>query len=334
MTLSSFGLRPGSSRVRAGGVAATAVVGISALVLTGCSGGSEGADDGEITVVTTTSVYADIVEQIAGDGIEVVPVIDSPAQDPHSYEATPQDRLTVEDADLVVLNGGGYDSFMEELAEEAGVPVVNAVDVSGLEEEDEHAEETAEETTEEDSEDHAGHDHGSFNEHVWYDLDSMGKLGETVAEELGELDEANAQTYTDNAATFSEQTTDLHDRVTALGLEGDYLAAEPIADYLLEDAGLHNVTPTEFTVAVEDGTDAAPLVYNDVQNLVTDGELEMLVFNEQTATGQSEDLQSVAEEAGLPVLAFTETLPEGTDYLGWMGQNIDDLESASGESGQ
>lgn len=348
-----FSSRQPASRLKS--LVPAAVAGIGVLALSACSGGAgdatgDASADGSITVVTTTSVYADVVEQVAGDNVEVVPVIDSPAQDPHSYEATPQDRLTVEDADLVVLNGGGYDAFMEDLAEEAGAPVVNAVEVSGLEGSEEghdHDHDHADEEHSHEGEDHAteeaghshdeeghSHDHGSFNEHVWYDLDSVTKTADAVAEELGVLDGENSQTYQDNAEAFGGEVEGLHERVSGLGLEGDYVATEPVAGYLLEDAGLHDVTPTEFTVAVEDGTDAAPLVYDEVRTLVEDEQVQLLAYNEQTSTGQSQDLRTVAEQAGLPVVSFSENLPEDTGYLDWMSGNIDNLEQAMGGSDQ
>lgn len=331
----------GAAQTRPSRLAPVALAGAGALILAGCAGGSNdsGAEDGQLTVVTTTSVYADVVQQVTGEdtgeaNVSVEALIDSAAQDPHSYEASPQDRLTVQDADLVVLNGGGYDAFMEDLAEEAGVPVVNAVEVSGLEGADEAghdhgAEETSTQDSSSDSGDHAGHDHGSFNEHVWYNPSSMGAVGEAVAEELGALDDANAASYAQNASRFAEQTQDLQDRVEQLHLEGDYVATEPVADHLLEAAGLHNVTPTAFTVAVEDGTDAAPLVYDNVRSLLED-DAAVLVFNEQTSTGQSQDLRSVAEASEVPVMPVSETMPEGMSYLQWMEQNIEDLQGIDG----
>lgn len=314
------------------------MIGVGALSLAGCAGGAgqTAADDGQLNVVTTTSVYADVVNQVIGDDdgngtVTVEALIDSAAQDPHSYEATPQDRLTVQDADLVVLNGGGYDAFMEELAQDAGVTVINAVEVSGLDggEDTDHDHGTEQASPAEDSGAHDDHDHGSFNEHLWYNPVSMGAVGEAVAEQLGTVDEANATNYSENAARFTEETQALQDRAEHLHLEGDYVATEPVADYLLEAAGLHNVTPTAFTVAVEDGTDAAPLVYDEVRSLVED-DVALLVYNDQTSTGQSQDLRTVAQSSDVPILPVSETLPDGMSYVQWMEQNIQDLQDVDG----
>src|SRR5690606_11248985 len=96
---------------------AAALLSASSLILAGCStaaGGGE-ADDGRIQVTASTNVYGALVEQIGGDRVEVTSIITSASQDPHSYEASARDRLTVQDADLVIKNGGGYDAFIDTL---------------------------------------------------------------------------------------------------------------------------------------------------------------------------------------------------------------------------
>ena len=109
------------------------------LLLTGCgspAASTPSADaGGRIAVVTSTNVYGDIVEAIGGDKVNVAAIISRPSQDPHSYEANAQDRLTVSKAKLVVENGGGYDDFIHTLADDSNVPhenIISAVEVSGL----------------------------------------------------------------------------------------------------------------------------------------------------------------------------------------------------------
>ncbi len=313
---------------------AVAVSALSALVLTGCSGNSgeaqesDGAasDGDKITVVTSTNVYLDLVEQVAGEHVEVTPIIDSAAQDPHSYEASPQDRLTIEKADVVVLNGGGYDSFMEDMTTDSQ-KVINAVDVSELEGKDQAAEEH---DHAEEAEGHEGHHHepGGFNEHVWYDLDTVTKLTERMAEQLGEIDQENSQQYTDNAANLNGELSGMKEELEALDASGGYVATEPMPGYLLQDAGLHDDTPAEFMTAIDSESDVAPAVMKETTDLVTSGHIDLLAFNQQTSTGQTEQLRKDAENNGVSVVEFSETVPEGKNYVEWMRDNIDRVSQA------
>ena len=298
------------------------------LALAGCSSGtasdaqgSPGASEaGKIAVVTSTNVYSDIASQVGGDKVSATPVIDSSAQDPHSYEATPQDRLNVSEADLVVRNGGGFDPFIDDMTED-GTRVIDAVAVSGLQPEG-HEEHHGDDPGGED------HDHGGFNEHVWYDLDTMQKLTTRIAEQLGELDREHADGFTDRARSLTGDLTRLKQRVSDVAADGGYVATEPVPGYLLQDAGLHDATPAAFTEAVDAESDVPPAVMKQTTDLISGGEVELVAFNEQTSTGQTEQLRTAAQQAGVPVVEFTETLPDGQDYQQWMRENIDHVAQA------
>ena len=132
----------------------------SLVALAGCGGSDNSAEasNEDFTVVTSTNVYADIVKNVAGDAAEVTPVIDDPTQDPHDYEATAQDQLKLSKADMVVVNGGGYDAFMTTMLEAADhkPTVVDTVAISGLP----GSEGVANEPHDHDHGDEDGHDHG------------------------------------------------------------------------------------------------------------------------------------------------------------------------------
>ncbi|PZP24582.1 MAG: ABC transporter substrate-binding protein [Kocuria rhizophila] len=282
---------------------AVAVSALSALALTGCSANSGDAQEGDaaasdgdkVTVVTSTNVYSDLVEQVAGDHVDVTPIIDSAAQDPHSYEASPQDRLTIEKADVVILNGGGYDAFMEDMTTDSQ-KVINAVDVSELEGKEEAAE--AHDHAH-DEEGHEGHRHepGGFNEHVWYDLDTMQTLTERIAEQLGEIDQDRSKEFTDNATALNDRLSGMKTELESLKASGGYVATEPMPGYLLQDAGLHDDTPAEFMTAIDSESDVAPAVMKETTDLVTSGHIDLLAFNQQTSTGQTEKLREDAEKS-------------------------------------
>ena len=302
----------------------------AALALSACSGNSgddsgAGEDGDTIRVVASTNVYGNILESVGGEFVSVESIINRPSQDPHSYEATARDKLAVSEAAVVVLNGGGYDSFMETLVQEESVSsenVLNAVEISGLEDEGHEGEDHE---TEEADDGHAGHSHGAFNEHVWYDPEAMGLLAEAAAQRLAELDPENEQAFRDNAASFASGIQDLEDRLAELrtAAEGrDVAMTEPVPAYLLEDAGLHNVTPDDFTEAVEEGQDVPPAVLKEMNDLVASGDIAFLAYNEQTSTSQTEAVRGTAENAGVPVVDFSETLPEGEDFLAWMDRNV------------
>jgi zinc/manganese transport system substrate-binding protein len=309
----------------------TALAGLS-LVLSACSTtpGGQPAASGTIEVVTSTNVYGDIVREIGGDKVSVKALISKASQDPHSYEATTQDKLAVSKARLVVENGGGYDDFIHKLADDSNVGhdnIISAVEVSGLAPEEES---TAGSTAGADDHGHA-HDHGAFNEHVWYSLDAMTKLADAVEAKLAALEPASAATFQANAATFKKEIAGLNAKVaglTATAAQAPVAVTEPVPLYLIEAAGLVNKTPADYTAAIEEDADVPPAALKEATELAGSKDIKFLAYNTQTEGPQTQALRKAAEAAGVPVLDFSETLPEGKTYVQWMGSNVDSIAQA------
>lgn len=284
---------------------------IAASALAGCTTTSD--DDGLVHVVASTNVYGDLAAQLGGDLVEVTSIIDNPAQDPHSFEASARVQLAVSRADIVIVNGGGYDDWASILIEGAENPdavVLTATELSGGE------------GTSAD---------GTPNEHVWYDLGAMREVVAAIAGTLADAAPASAASIEENAAELDSALAAMQQRAADLATSyaGTGVAiTEPVPLYLLEAAGLVNVTPPAFTEAIEEGTDASPAALADTLALFADGTAAVLVVNSQTGGPQSDQVVAAAEKAGVPVVEVTETLPAGLDYQQWMSANLDALTAA------
>lgn len=294
-----------------------------AVLLAACAAPAATApssSSGVIDVVASTSVYGDIVKSIGGDKVAVTSIISKTSQDPHSYEASTQDKLAVSKAGLVISNGAGYDDFFSKLSDDGKVPadkVITAVDASGL-----LPTATAGATAKVPE---------GFNEHVWYNFSAMGKVADAVAAKLGSLNSAEARTFTANADKFKSSLNGLSAKVAEIkASKGSAPVAitEPVPGYLLEAAGLENKTPEEFSHAIEAGSDVPPGAVKQTSDLITSKSVRFLAYNEQTAGAQTEKLKAAATTAGIPVVGFTETLPEGKDYITWMTDNVGNIAAA------
>ncbi|WP_031111762.1 metal ABC transporter solute-binding protein, Zn/Mn family [Streptomyces sp. NRRL S-146] len=288
----------------------------SLALLAGCGSSSDSADGkstpARLAVVASTNVYGDIARRIGGDRVDVTSVISDPDQDPHSYEANPQNQLALSKAKVVIENGGGYDDFVDHMLKGGhndSVEVINAVDVSGR---------TAPEG-------------GELNEHVWYDFPTVATVADRISTALAEADPGDAAAFEKNTAAFKAELKPLEAREAQIKKAhgGDGVAiTEPVPLYMLEASGLVNRTPAEFSEAIEEGDDVSPRVLRENLALFSGKKVKALVYNEQTSGPQTEKAEAAAKAAGIPVVPVTETLPSGKDYLGWMTANLDALASA------
>ncbi|MBC2641752.1 MULTISPECIES: metal ABC transporter solute-binding protein, Zn/Mn family [unclassified Rhodococcus (in: high G+C Gram-positive bacteria)] len=315
-------------RASSGFRAATVAVGLSfaaALTLTAC--GSDTTGDGPLTVVASTNVWGSVAQAVAGDKVDVTSIITEPSSDPHSFEASPADAAKLTDASLIVYNGGGYDHFVDDIigtgnSDQLTVNAFDLLEGGAHAGEDEHAD---------GGDSPEGHDHGDVNEHVWFDVDTVDATAQSIADKLGQLDPDNADAYKANAATFHgqlEQISTITDGVAAAHPDAPVAQTEPIAYYLLQSAGLKDVTPPDFTSAIENGNDPAPAAIAATRQLLTDKQVQALVYNVQTQDRVTQDVRATAESAGIPVVEVTETLPEGLDYIQWQTNTAESLAAA------
>jgi zinc/manganese transport system substrate-binding protein len=288
------------------------LVGIALLPLAGCAddAGDAGPDgaDGKIAVVASTNVWGSVVEAVGGGDVEVDSLIDDAAADPHAYPDKPEDATALAGADLVVYNGGGYDDFFTKLLDATGTDArrIEAFELSGYSD--------------------------GANEHVWYDLPTVKKVADKIAADLGAIDPGRKDTFADRAQTFGTEVDGLVTKATHAGATkpgSKVVATEPVAHYLLEAAGLTDVTPSEFAEAIEEETDPPVSVVAETTDLITNKQVAMVVNNAQTETPITKSLNAAAKKADIPVVTATETLPEGvTDYVEWMTSQLDAVTGA------
>ncbi|WNG95640.1 zinc ABC transporter substrate-binding protein [Mycobacterium sp. ITM-2016-00318] len=268
-----------------------------------CSDSQSGPEHGAFSIVATTDVWGSVASAVAGRHASVKSIETGANADPHSFEATPGDVATISDASLVVYNGGGYDHWVDDVL--AGDPEKEAVDAYSLR----GAEEPA-------------------NEHVFYDVGVAKAVAEEVAKRLGEIDSAHADEYRYNAATFGNKANEIAASARAIGTahpSGSVVATEPVAYYLLRNAGIADRTPPGFASAVEEGDDPSPADVAAMLDLIGTRQVSVLLFNPQTETAATGQIRDAARRAGLPVVSVTETLPEGADYLTWQRDTVDEL---------
>ena len=161
--------------------------------------------------MATTSIWADVVANVACDGLAEVVTIIPVGSDPHGYEPSLQDTERMTNASLVVANGLTLEGRLEDTLDvvaESGTPVLEFaehMDPIPYESEaghhDEHDEEGHDEHDEEGHDDHdeerhdhdeeghddhdeEGHDHGTEDPHVWLDPHRVAEALPVLAQAL------------------------------------------------------------------------------------------------------------------------------------------------------
>ena len=276
---------------------------LAALTLTGCTGQARWQKGtGPIKIVASTNVWGDIAYQIAGEEATVTALIDNVNQDPHSFEASARDQLAVQDADIVIMNGGGYDDFVEQMVEADDTPaiLINAYVASG--------------------------DDDTRNEHIWYSASQVKDVGNVIFSALETVDRNSTPTYESNLAEFEAQIKLIEIRTAEIANAfggAKVFATEPLIHYLLEDTGMVDITPAEFSEAIEEERDVAPYAMVEAKAVIK--QAKFVVVNSSTSTAQINEILSSYPSAAY---AFGELLPQDPDTGEYYGDYFEMMASA------
>ena len=174
------------------------LVTILLLVVAACGGGSNPTPSGSsgpggpLNVVTTSTVFADLIRNVGGDRVTVTSLVPR-GVDVHTYQATPVDLRAVASADLFVMNGLGLDDWLEKTIRSAsnGAPIVKlGVDLEGVVL-------------------LPGDTDAAQNPHLWMDVAYATLYAMRIAAKLQEMDTIHAAQIGATSAAYVEKLADL-----------------------------------------------------------------------------------------------------------------------------
>lgn len=147
---------------------------------------------GPIPVVASFSILGDIVANVGGDRIAVTTLV-GPDEDAHVFQPAPDDIKAVARAKLVVVNGLGFEGWIERLAQSANYRGAIVTASAGI-----HARERVGDDDGHDDHDH----HGKDDPHAWQDPRNVIVYTRNIAAALAKLDPAGAEAYRKNGEAY------------------------------------------------------------------------------------------------------------------------------------
>lgn len=166
------------------------------------------ADD-KIPVIASFSILGDLVQQVGGEHVTVSTLV-SPNGDAHVYQPTPQDTIRLTKSQLFVVNGLGFEGWMERLVSAShykGKVITASAGIHALAfgDEEQNQPDDADEHHDEADE----HQHGSQNPHAWHSIPNTIQYVRNIADGLSQIDPAHKADYQTNAGNYIQQLEQL-----------------------------------------------------------------------------------------------------------------------------
>jgi len=289
---------------------AAAVAVTASLAVAGCAASSASATTGVVVAVGAENEYANVISQIGGRYVQVSAIDSNPNTDPHAFEASPSDAVTISRAELIVQNGIGYDSYMNKIESASPDPARKIIDVQQL----------------------LGLSDSTPNPHLWYSPTTMPAVARAIAADLSELRPAHAAYFEAKAKKFDAS---LKPWLTAIAqfraaYGGTPVAVtEPVGDYMLQAAGTKIMTPFGLQADIMNGVDLSPQYVSLEESLFAEHKVKVFVYNQQVTDSLTASFLAQAQRYGIPVVGVYETMPTpGFDYQSWMLAEVNALREA------
>jgi zinc/manganese transport system substrate-binding protein len=149
---------------------------------------------------------------------------------------------------------------------------------------------------------------------------------------LMQLDPAQRLNYAGRIAAFEISMRPLRERIAALRARyagTPVTATEPVFDYMADALGL-KMRNGRFQLAMMNGTEPSAAAIAAFEKDLRTRAVKVLLYNTQTGHALAERMRTIANQAGVPVVAITETQPDGKRYQEWMLSQLDALDRALG----
>ncbi|OKZ85500.1 metal ABC transporter substrate-binding protein [Clostridium sp. 29_15] len=299
------------------------------LFLTGCNNSAKSNNSTEsnnkLTIVTSFyPMYIstlNIVKDIPN--VEVLNMTTSQTGCLHDYSLSTKDLKTLSNADILIINGAGMESFLDDVIDEySDLKIIEASKGIHLIEDTEHDDHT-------EDHDHEDHDH-DVNPHVWVSISKNIEEVSNIAEELSSLDPNHANEYQDNAneyiAKLENLKTEMHSTLDNIAHK-DIITFHEAFPYFAEEFGLNIVGVIE----IEPDSEPSAKEVENIISIINEKNIKAL-FTEPQYSSKIAD--TIAKETGAsiytldPIVTGDSNEKAYNDYIIKMQENLNTLKEA------
>lgn len=257
-----------------------------------------------VKVVTSFSILADIVKQVGGEHVQINNIV-GPNEDAHVFNPSPQHSMMLAKADLVIVNGLGFEGWIDRLIEASGFKGTVVVASAGLKPlkigltEDPHA---------------------------WHSIPAIMKYVENVSKALQKADPANAASYRKNATSYKQRLRLLnewvHDELSKVDpKKRKVITAHDAFQYFAKEYKVAFLAP----VGVSTQAEASPEAVMRLINLIRKEDIKMIFVENITNEKQMNIIQeSTGARIGGTLYSDALSVPDGpaSDYVSLMRHNV------------
>lgn len=211
--------------------------------------------------------WGTVAKALGGDNVNVTSIINSTNVDAHDYEPTTSDIAKLQKAQVIIVNGAGYDAWAVKAAQTANAIIVNAAEIGGV--------------------------NDGENPHVWFSADVRKAVAQAITEAYEQADAAKKNDLDKMNDQWAAEENNVESKIAEVKQKTDglaYAATESVASYLAEDMGLADATPSGYARATANESEPTPTDIKQFTDALKAGENQTV--GGQHARGKRADRQN------------------------------------------
>ncbi|MDO4913518.1 MAG: zinc ABC transporter substrate-binding protein [Bifidobacteriaceae bacterium] len=241
----------------------------------------------KINVVSSVNQWGSLAQELGGDNVQVTNILNNVNVDAHDYEPTSGDIAKISSAQLVVVNGGHYDEWAAKAAKNSQATFIDVADEISL-------------------------DHDA-NSHLWFYAKARKAFAKSLTEAYKKIKSEKSSSFDNLYAQWEQKEQALEDTIEhthAMLDHANYAATESVVEYLMNEIGVEDKTPTGYKQAAANESEPSASDINEFIAVIKNGSLKFLVVNTQEENNTTAQLIKAAKEANVPIVEVSEQKPE------------------------
>lgn len=279
----------------------------------------------DITIVTSFYPMYIAAMNVVGDteGVTLVNLSEPQTGCLHDFQLTPADMKVLSGADVFIVNGGGIESFMEQVA--SAYPQLAVVEASeGIALLGEEGDAHEEDIYADDGHEEHDHDH-DVNAHAWMSIADYRMQIENIASALEQLDPVNAKSYHTNAKSYDEKLAGLQDKQQKLAQQingGNVILFHEAYAYVAQELGLQAV----YVLNLDEERQVSAGEISDVLAGIREGNVSYILAEELYGKSMGDTVEAESDVKVLYIDPLTRGDYDADSYLEGMQRNLEILE--------
>jgi len=295
-------------------VAIAVIIPLSSIAVYGTNSNQQftTTDSSKLQVISSFYPLYEFSQNVGQEKVDVTLLV-PPGIEPHDWGPTIKDVQRMQKSDLIIINGIGFENWVDSLAEIDYQGVIvdtsNGILVKNIDKENEHDEDF----------------HGSGDPHIWLNPVTAKIQVQNIANAFSNLDPENQQYYQSNAAKYIEQLDILDSKIRneLSSCSNDFVAFHDAFSYFADEYNLN-----QYTIIPSNNPrgEATAKTLEDV--ISTAKELNIkVIFSEENVNTKTSKIIANEIDGKVLVLSPIEVFSDGT-YISRMTENLNNLKEA------